>query len=364
MFNVYIDYQWERTYFNKISPFSFTFFAIFITIEIVSIKNVVGVNMENNILLLQGVNKYQIDKDIATIIDKYQVDELSLVRYDAEETLLDDILNDCETIPFLSEHKIVIINNPMFLSSEKSKIEHNIDRFMNYINNPNQSTILIINAYNVKLDKKRKINKLLLKNVKVMNYDNITEFEATNIILNKFKEINVKISHEVINELISRVECDAGRLYSELDKIAFYADNNLSEITLHDIRLLISEPIEHNIFHLTNNIIDKNVNKSIQLYHKLLKQNEEPIVFSAILANNFHHLYLIKQYQKKSYSEIQLKNILKIHPYQLKKLYLLAKKIKEEDIVSYINALNDYDYKFKSGKVDKYLGFELFILNM
>lgn len=316
-----------------------------------------------NLFLFTGVNKFEIDKQINKMIEKANVTDLSLVKYDAEEITIDEILNDCETLPFLSDQKIVIINNPLFLTSEKTKIQNNIDRFIEYINNPNQTTILIINASLVNLDKKKKINKLLLEKCETFNYDNITETEASTIIKNRMNQLNVNITFEAVNELIFRTECDSLKLYSELDKLSFYSEDK-NEITIEDIKLLICEPVENNIFNLTNHFIERKIDKSIKVYYKLLRNNNEPIVFSSILGKNFHNLYLIKQYQKKSFNEYQIKNVLKIHPYQLKKLYQIAQKTKEADIIKNINALSDYDIKVKSGRIDKYLGFELLILNM
>jgi len=316
-----------------------------------------------NLYLFTGANKLQVDAKIKQLIDKSGVSELSLVKYDCEETSIDEILNDCETLPFLSEQKMVIMNHPIFLSTEKSKIEPNITRFTDYINNPNESTILIINASEIKTDKKKKINKLLLEKAEVNNYDNLTEFEASESIIDFMKRLNVRISHDVVNEIIARTECDAFKLHSELNKLAFYLEDK-KEITLDDIKLLICEPIENDIFKLTNYFIERKIERSIKVYHQLLLNNAEPIVFSSILGKTFHNLYVIKKYQKDFYTEAQLRNVIKIHPYQIKILYPIAQKTKEEDIIKNIHALSEYDINVKSGRVDKYLGFELLILNM
>ncbi len=315
-----------------------------------------------HIYLFLGANKFKVEEKIKQIISEKNVDDLSLVKYDCEETTIDEIINDCETLPFLSDQKIIIMNNPIFLSSQKSKLEHNVDRFINYIDHPHEMTLLMINASEIKLDKKKKVNKLLLKNAQIFQYDKMSEEEARSLVSAYFTHLKVDISKEAINELIIRTECQALKLHSELNKLSFYLDDK--DITLDDIKVLVCEPIENNIFNLTNQIIEHKIEASIKTYHQLLMNNEEPIVFSSILGKNFHHLYVIKQYQKKGYSEYDLKKILKMHPYQLKKLYHIAKKTEEEDITANIQALHEYDVNVKSGKVDKYLGFELLIMNM
>ncbi|MDF2700744.1 MAG: polymerase subunit delta [Haloplasmataceae bacterium] len=314
-----------------------------------------------NIILFLGANKYQIEYEINNLIKQLKGDDLSLSKYDNDEFSLDDILNDCETIPFLSEQKVVIVNNPIFFSNEKSKLEQNIDRFTKYINNPNETTILIINASNITVDKRKKVYKDLMQLADVRTNDNINEQEAGILIRNRLKHIS--ITFEAVNELINRTECDVLKLNSELEKISFYIDDK-NEITIEDIKLLVSEPYENNVFNLTNNLLERNIEKAISVYKKLLTQNEEPIVFSAIMAKNFHNLYIIKQYQKKGISEYKLKDILKIHSFQLKKLYQIATRLKEEDLKKNILLLHKYDIEVKTGKVDKYLGFELLILQL
>src|SRR5690554_178233 len=277
----------------------------------------------NNIYLFTGVNKYAVDDKIRNMVKTEKLDEFSVIKYDAEESTIDEILNDCETLPFLSDKKMVIVNQPLFLSTVKSKVSHNLERLLSYIDNPNLSTILIINASDIKVDKRGKIYKLMKKLNYVENFDNITESEAEDLIRNYFIKLNCQISNIAIRELIKRCECDALRIHSELKKLSFYLGDE-KEITIEDIDMLVCEVLESNIFNLINSFLDRKVNESIKIYHQLLLLNEEPIMFSSILGKSFHNLYVIKQYQKQLYSENQLRNILKIHPYQLKILYKLA----------------------------------------
>lgn len=215
------------------------------------------------VYLFTGVNKFAIEEEINKMIKTYQVDELGLAKYDSEETNLDTILDDCETLPFFGEKKIVIINHPLFLSTEKSKLEHNIDRFIKYINNPNNSTILIINACEIKLDKKLRICKLLLEKAKVINCDNLTQEELEIYIEEFLKKYHLTINQDALNELIKRCECDTLRINSELQKLIFYLED-MEVITSEDIELLVSEPIETNIFNLTNYILDGKIDEAIK----------------------------------------------------------------------------------------------------
>lgn len=318
-----------------------------------------------NIYFFTGDNKYLIDERIGKIIEKEKLDEFGVVKYDSEEVTLDEVLDDCETLPFLNDKKLVIVNQTFFLSTEKSAIEHNIERLISYINNPNDTTILIINAFGIKIDKRNKLYKLLItsENVQAEEFASLTEEEAEKLIKDYFHLLNCEITNIAVKELIKRCECDALRIHSELKKISFYVEDK-KEITLEDIDLLVCEVLESNIFNLINSILDRKISDALKIYHQLLIINEEPIVFSSILGKSFHNLYIIKQYQKQSFTEYQLRNILKIHPYQLKILYRLANQTSEDMIIKNIHNLHKYDVMVKSGRIDKYLGFEMIILNM
>ena len=310
-----------------------------------------------------GVNKYAIEKKIAEIVSAGNVGDLGLIKYDCGETEIDTVLDDCETLPFLDDKKFVIVTNPVFLSNEATKIDHNTERLISYVNNPNPATVLIINASDIKPVKNLRVYKTLIEKAEVFNFENLTEMEARDIIIKYLQTFNIHISQQAISELISRTECDALRLYSELKKIMFYCEGKTG-ITKEEVMLLVSEPLENNIFTLINYFMERKTKEAFKTYKDLLMQNTEPLVFSAILGNSFHNLYLIKQYQNKGYSETELRNILKIHPYQLKILYRLAQKMNLHDIEKNIRSLHEYDVATKTGRVDKYLGFELLMLNM
>lgn len=315
-----------------------------------------------SIYLFLGVNQFQIEEAIKKIIVKSGVDELSLSKYNCDETLVDEAIEDAETLSFFDNQKVVLINNPTFLTSERVKLEHNLELFLSYIKNPNESTIMIINACGLDLDKRKTITKEVMKHAKTTTFDQLNEESARTYIEHSFKEQGKTIDFIALNELISRTECDALRIHAEIEKILFYLDEG-KHVTLEDIKALVAEPLENNIFNLTNYIIEGNIAYAIGSYHKLKKQNEEPLIFSSVLAKNFHLMYMIKQYQKRGYNEHQLRSVLKIHPFQLKKLFQITRKTNEELINKNIERLAQYDVDVKTGRVEKYLGFELFILN-
>ncbi len=55
--------------------------------------------------------------------------------------------------------KVVIVKNPLFLSSEKGSSSHDIKSLIDYINNPMESTYLIIDGSLLKINEKSEVVK-------------------------------------------------------------------------------------------------------------------------------------------------------------------------------------------------------------
>ena len=87
-----------------------------------------------------------------------ELEELNLIKIDGMNTTFDDIFNVCETMPFMSEKKVVIIYRANFLQeksdSSGTKIYNEIKK---YIEDLPPYTILIM--YYLFKDKRDKPNK-------------------------------------------------------------------------------------------------------------------------------------------------------------------------------------------------------------
>ena len=107
--------------------------------------------------------------------------EFNVVTYDLEEAYLEDVVEDARTLPFFGERKVLLIKSPLFLTSQKEKLEQNIKILEEYIGEPSPFSILVFVAPYEKLDERK-------------NYKTIKE-----------------------NSRCSRSECDASAGCSEVD---------------------------------------------------------------------------------------------------------------------------------------------------
>lgn len=310
--------------------------------------------------LLYGLEKYLIDERIKKIINENQLNSIDINRYNLEETTLQQIIDDASTISLFQNKKMIIIDNAyIFCSINKKLPEQNVDLLIKYIENSNPNTILVFVALKEKIDTRKKVVTILKKYGYIEEYNNINNISK--IIADLFSPY--QIDNKCINLLINRVGNDLNLISSEINKIKIYKDNDY-KITESDILNLTHKNIDMDIFKFIDNILSSKKKESLECLEEMIKYGEEPIAIIIMLANQIRIMYQSKLLIKKGYSEHEISNILEIHEYRVKKALEKGRNFTDKKMLSKLEELADLDYNIKSGKIDKNIGLELFILNM
>lgn len=302
------------------------------------------------IYLLYGNENFLIEQELKKIIKKTKIDNYNISKYNLLEENILNVIDDANTISLFEDKKVIIITN-----LNKSNIEEKeLKKFENLIENISEEIVLII--IEEKLDERKKITKQLRKKAEVI------ELNRGKNISNTVKKMfeDYKIDYSTIDLLISIVGDDLSVIYQEVEKIKTYKEDKI--ITKQDVIESASSNINNNMFDLINHIVKKEKEKSLELYKKLLKQNEEPIKIIITLANQFRLLYQVKELYKKGNREDTIAEILKVHPYRIKLALERSKNYSSKVLLDYLLKLAEMDKKIKTSKIDKTLALELFIL--
>ena len=304
------------------------------------------------VYLLYGTNDFAIQKEIEKITKDF--DKMNISKYDLAEDEIKDIINDAETFSMFADKKVVIVENAAIFTSSGSG---DLETLENYLAHINPNTILIFTVNEEKVDERKKITKKIKKDYKLISFN---QNETPNsLVRNLLNDYNITSSN--INLLIDRVGTNPLILENEVNKIKLYKDDKT--VTKEDIINLTTKRPEIDIFKLIDDIVMKNKDEALEIYNEMLKVNEEPLKIVILLASQFRLMYQAKELAKKGYSEKNISEVLKVHPYRVKLALQKGKKYKVETLLNYLNALADIDIAIKTGKTDKNLALELFLLN-
>ncbi|MBR3230206.1 MAG: DNA polymerase III subunit delta [Bacilli bacterium] len=303
------------------------------------------------VYLLYGNKDYRINEEIKKITKN--IDKINITKYDLNVDEIKDVINDAETYSLFEEKKIIIIENANMFTGSTSKDSEIIEK---YIENENPLTTLILIVRAEKIDSRKKITKLLQKKGKILEFNE--DINIDNLIKKEFKDY--KIDYQTLNLFKNRVGTNPLIIENEINKIKLYKDNN--EITKEDVLNVTTKTIEIDIFKLIDDIVKSNKENAIEIYNEMLKVNEEPLKIVIMLANQFRIMYQSKELMLKGYTEKDIASLLKIHPYRVKLAIQNSRNYSSKTLLKYINDLADIDIGIKTGKLNKDLALELFIL--
>lgn len=320
------------------------------------------------VYLLYGTEAFLINETKQLLVDNVLEEEekdFNFSVYDLEETSIEEALEDAETFPFMGEKRLVILQNPLFLTSEKSKgkIDHQLSKLESYLKQPAPYSILVFSAPYEKLDERKKITKELKRNATVVEAKKLTEQETKAWVRERAVTHGSGIENDAIELLLALAGTNLFMLTSEIDKLALYAGEN-QLIRKEMVDHLTARSLEQTIFSLVDKVVHKNVEAALRIYYDLLKQNEEPIKILAVLTGQFRLIYQVKELARKGYGQQQIAGTLKIHPYRVKLAAGQAGAFSDEELSRIIMLLADADYQMKTGGMKKEMLIEMILFQM
>ena len=308
------------------------------------------------IYLLTGDN-YLVDRRMKEIVKNVGVDEFNTVTYDIDEDDFNNAITDAATIPFMSDDKVVIVKNTDF----KERDGFIIDDFITMLGDVPSFLHLII-IPNKQLDKRSKLVKLLIDKADVTHYQALEEKTMKTSIVNYFDKRKIRIHNDALNELVRRTENDTQAMMNELQKLENYFSEGDS-IFIDDISSLVVRNVEHDVFALVNEVVNRDLDKVMQICYDLLR-SEDALRLLGLIINKFREMNYAKTLLTKGYSDEDLMKFFKASKGRIYYVKKNAGRVTEEYIEKQLTALADTELKIKMGLLDKKVGLEMYLLNI
>ena len=318
------------------------------------------------VYLLSGTEYYFFDETINRLKSSLSKEgEIDVITFDLDEVPVQHVLEEADTIPFFTDKKLIVVKNSSFLKASekgKEKIEHDLKALEKWMSNPSETAICLFIAPYEKLDERKKITKLMKEKSVHLEAKQLEGNDLKVWIQSAVQAENKAISSEAIQGLIETIGHDLVHLKSEIQKMVVYIGVE-DEITLPIVELLLSRTLEQDAFQLLNAYLKGDTSTALTVYHDLLRQKEEPIMLTALLASQIRLMSNVRYLQKKGYHAQAIAKQLKVNPYRVKLIVESRLHVGEERLLETLHRLSQADYKLKtsSGRRERIL--ELFLMN-
>jgi DNA polymerase-3 subunit delta len=320
------------------------------------------------IYLLYGTEKYQM-KEFTSLMENQLIQkedrDFAIVNYDLSEVPIQAIVEEAETVPFMVERKLIFVRDASVFTAGKEggKIEHRIESLLEYVKNPAEYSVIVFVVQHDKLDERKKVVKAVKGAAVVLSFAPLGGEELLRWVDKQAKQSGCIWAPGAADILIRNAGTQLQTLSAEINKLCLYAGNG-GTIECDTIDQLVARSTEQNIFVLVEDIANLRIDKALGIYYELLKQREEPIKIAALIARQFRIIMQVKDLAAQSYSQQQIASQLSLHPYAVKIAGEQARKFRAEDLRDVLSRMADLDYQMKTGRIDKVLGLELFLLRL
>ena len=267
---------------------------------------------------------------------------MNFSRYEGDSLNPGEIIDMAETMPFLSDKRVILVENSGFFKSGCAELAE-------YLKNPSETTFFIFAEKEV--DKRKDIYKTVSKIGFEICCDEQDERMLSSWIASKVKSEGKIISPRALSFLIDRVGTDMSNISTELEKLICYClDRN--EITEEDIEAVCANWLTNRIFAMTDAIVEKNQKRAIDLYYDLLALKEPPAKILALITRQFNLMLQVKEMNENHRDNGSIASAVKLAPFLVNKYIGWARGYSRAELQEALELCAANDEAVKTGKLD------------
>ncbi len=293
-----------------------------------------------------------------------------------EDVDIEEVLSDCYMIPFLSDHKVVVYENPKFLitktkgdgkqistsQSEKEeketlKYSSDIEKLIDYLKQPNDTTTLII-VFDALENINKKFVNMLKPYLKYEQFDLLSPQEFRKKVEDDLKNNNIEIDRSALNSLFERLPNSLENWQRELEKLILYPNKVTQEVVLD----LVSRPLENDVYEFSNALFANDLTKALRVFDDLRMNKVEVFSLIGLIAANLRAISQVEMLLKMGKKEYEIEKILKVSSQRLYHLRKNANNRNGKEILKILNDLAQLDQDIKGGVIEGKTGLELFVI--
>jgi DNA polymerase-3 subunit delta len=294
------------------------------------------------IYFLMGEEPYYIDK-ISDYIEENVLDEsekgFNLQVMYGRDASIEDIVSSAKRYPMMADKQVLIIK-------EAQDLSRSIEKLVPYANNPQPTTVLVINYKYKKLDKRKKLHKAIAKTGLVYESKKLYDNKVADWIRRVLSGKKYQIEPKAAQMLVEFLGTDLSKIANELDKLTLILPK---ETIINDAHIEENIGIskDFNNFELLKAIGDKNILKANRIINYFVEnpKNNPTIMTISLLNNFFTKLLLFHGLQNKSKDAVS--KALGVNIYFVEDYFAASRNYPMRKVAQVIAFLRDADVKSK-----------------
>lgn len=294
------------------------------------------------IYFLMGEEPYYIDK-VADFIEENALKEEEkgfnqMVLY-GRDVSVEEIASNAKRFPMMADRQVIIVK-------EAQDLSRTIEKLVEYADNPQPTTVLVVCYKYKKIDKRKKLYKSIAKTGVVFESKRLYENQVADWIKKELEGKNYSISPKAVQMLVEFLGNDLSKIDNELNKLRLICQQGTT-ISPELIEENIGISKDFNNFELRKAIGAKDSLKAHRIIN-YFSQNpkDNPMVVTISLLFAFFS-QLLQYHGLNDKSKANVAKVLKVHPFFVSDYTVAAGNYPMKKVSQVVSFLRDADVRGK-----------------
>ena len=281
-------------------------------------------------------------------------DSMNTHFYEGKDISVGEIIDLAETLPFLSERRVIFISDSGLFKSGGEKMAE-------YLAQPSETTYFVFTESEV--DKRSKLYNTV--NSKGYAAEFCIQDEATlkRWIIGILGKEGKRITENTLQLLLAKTGADMENIQTELEKLICYCMDK-EVIDDEDVETVCTTRISNHIFDMIDAVAAKKHKEALELYYDLLALKEEPLGILFLIARHCNRLLQVKELKSRGYDLDSIASKLKVQPFAARKYLNQAAQFKTDALKDAVTKCVEADEAVKSGRLNDKISVEILILSV
>jgi DNA polymerase-3 subunit delta len=335
-----------------------------------------GIGEETLLYILQGQDDFSLRQTLEGIkksIGDHDLLPANTTVLDGQQLPLAQLRSICETVPFLAEKRLVIVEGLLARFEPKGKFSPR--KKTTQVTNPEnegkslaacisklpESTIVVL------VDGKVTSNNPLLTELsgkaEVKRFPLLRDTRLQQWIQKQVREEGGSISPQAVNLLAKLVGSNLWIMANEIKKLALFTLGR--RIEEGDVRTLVSYAQETNVFAMVDAILEFKPGIAEKSLQQLLREGAAPAYLLFMLSRQVHMIVRAKELKSQGEPEVEIQNRLGLSSeFALRKTLEQSARYPLSRVIEVYHKLLETDLAIKTGKYDGELALNILIAEL
>ena len=271
------------------------------------------------------------------------------------------IIESCETLPMMSDYRLIIVRDCMLAMSGKAKDEAQESAALcEYLPRVPETTCLVFDLGDG-VDKRKKLSQALMKLPGAVSFDALDDVQLGKWVNQQLRAYGKRMDRAAVEMLAFTSGRDLTLLSGELQKLAAYVDER-TDITVQDIEQIATHTAECTVFAMVDAISDRKAQEAFRLLGVLLQSGEQRIGILAMITRHYRQMTHLCALMHERVPQAQQAKLLGVPPFALNRLSRQVGRRPYESLHADIEACVQADYDIKRGAMREEMALDRLML--